>query len=67
MLFKDYLLLTLAKVYFQKGVVSVFPFSVELRCIHGQSISQAMNSKKEEEEGNERTTFENVAREIIKQ
>ncbi|KAH0859865.1 hypothetical protein HID58_088126 [Brassica napus] len=44
------------------------PFSMELCCIHGQSISQAMSSKKqEEEEGNARTTFENVATEIINQ
>ncbi|CAN7042630.1 unnamed protein product [Brassica oleracea var. botrytis] len=46
----------------------VCPFSMELCCIHGQSISQAMSSKKqEEEEGNARTTFENVATEIINQ
>ncbi|KAG5401759.1 hypothetical protein IGI04_016822 [Brassica rapa subsp. trilocularis] len=33
----------------------------------GRVVIKAMNSKKEEEEGNERTTFENVAKEIIKQ
>ncbi|CAF1708485.1 hypothetical protein Bca4012_006241 [Brassica carinata] len=34
-----------------------FPFSMELRCIHGETISQAMSSKKEEEEGHARTTY----------
>ncbi|KAL0669594.1 hypothetical protein Bca4012_032298 [Brassica carinata] len=65
---KEETVLHLLDQYDQHMVVSACPFSMELCCIHGQSISQAMSSKKqEEEEGNARTTFENVATEIINQ